>query len=113
MYLKMTDLAEASADASSIPPGYKFEPHWLDQSYNPDPGHQHFKVEDESSVEVARLDLDFTASRNDLKESTYPISPSGPELLEIQIIDKRMGYQLQGIGTWIVRELESTYLICK
>ncbi|WP_022869700.1 GNAT family acetyltransferase [Yaniella halotolerans] len=107
MKLCLRDVTEDKINNRDLLDEYQFDSHWLSPSVGA--CYRQLVVENERSVEVARVELDQCASRADFRSSTYLIESTGKPLIEIQFIDVRMGYRLTGIGTWIVRELERTH----
>lgn len=106
MQLSIREISAGPGEDFNVPDGYKFRDHWVPTAYRGQDGHRQFAVVDEGDVEVARIDLRETATREGFREATYPISEDGLPILEIQFIDVREPYRVQGIGTWIVRYLE-------
>lgn len=110
MNLKIVEVTGEFTGGFDIPSGYRFEHHWhyeASRDPNESDGYRQFKVMDtDSGKEVARFELDETAERRNFICSTYPISPVGPPILEIQFIDVRGSFRGRGIGRWIVQQLE-------
>lgn len=106
MPLTLTEVADDPGGGLGLPEGYQFENFWLGRDGGRRDGYRLFIAHNERRDEVARMELDETETREALRCSTYSLPQDGPPLLEIQFIDVRDQFRLQGIGTDLVRHVE-------
>lgn len=109
MKLCMRNIVIQSMDEIEVHDDYEFAPYWRGSNDDQDGGYAQFLVVDEHGIQVARIELDENADREDFISSTYPISEAGDPILEIQMIDVRAPFRGIGVGSWIIEELSKAY----
>lgn len=109
--IKLTFRRLLPSEASQIeaPRDYQFQIWNNYYGSSRDNDYEDIIVYDENHTEVARVELDMKLSTQKLQRSSYPVKEISTPIIEIQFIDVRSPYRLNGLGTKIIHFLESTF----